>query len=152
VARGRPGCTYTARATSLTVTAPDGCAWTASEAASWLTITSGGSGSGTVSFGYPRELRTGVPRSEWRWSAASFTSTNPPQGHPLAVRRPGQAVGHEFTVLIVRPRSCIALGVVSCALRRSPDHPLPTAPTCNCTACGSDEPRPGLAFPRRQSA
>jgi hypothetical protein len=57
------GCSFTLSATNLSfgngagngsvgVTAPAGCAWTATSNASWLTITAGasGTGSGTVSF------------------------------------------------------------------------------------------------------
>jgi hypothetical protein len=72
-----PACGFTLSATSasfgraggsgtVTVTAPSGCAWTASSSARWLTITAGGSGngSGTVSYrvkkNVTRQARTGT--------------------------------------------------------------------------------------------
>lgn len=56
-------CTYTISPTTIalssaggtgtvTVTAPNGCAWTATESASWLSITGGASGSGTGTVSY----------------------------------------------------------------------------------------------------
>ena len=49
---------------SVTVTTTSGCAWTASEAASWLTITSGGSGTTTGTVSYTATANTTTsPRS-----------------------------------------------------------------------------------------
>ena len=48
---------------SVTVTAPDGCAWTADSNGTWITITSGASGSGNGVVNYSVALYTGKPRS-----------------------------------------------------------------------------------------
>ena len=48
---------------SVTVTAPSGCAWTASSSASWLTIGSSASGSGNGSVTYAASTNTGATRS-----------------------------------------------------------------------------------------
>lgn len=48
---------------SLSVTAPSGCAWTASSNASWLAITSGTSGSGNGTVFYSVQVNNGVPRT-----------------------------------------------------------------------------------------
>jgi hypothetical protein len=68
------GCTYVASPTSVSavtgassgsvaVTAGTGCTWTASSSASWLTVTSGASGSGNGSVGYAVAANTGAARS-----------------------------------------------------------------------------------------
>ena len=47
----------------VAVTAGTGCTWTASSSASWLTVTSGASGSGNGSVGYAIAANTGAARS-----------------------------------------------------------------------------------------
>lgn len=48
---------------TVTVTATAGCSWTASEAASWVTVTSGASGTGNGTAGYSVAANTGAARS-----------------------------------------------------------------------------------------
>jgi BACON domain-containing protein len=50
---------------SVTVTAPQGCAWTAVSNASWITVTSpaGGSGSGNGTVNYSVAVYTGKPKN-----------------------------------------------------------------------------------------
>jgi hypothetical protein len=50
-------------AASVSVTAPDGCAWTAASNATWITITSGASGSGDGTVMYSVTQYTGKPRN-----------------------------------------------------------------------------------------
>jgi hypothetical protein len=68
------GCTYSISPTSaspaaagstgtVSVTAGTGCAWTAASNASWITITSGASGSGNGSVGYSVAANSGAARS-----------------------------------------------------------------------------------------
>ena len=71
---GGGGCTYTISPTSsspvatattgtVSVTAGTGCTWTAVSNASWLTVTSGASGSGNGSVGYSVAANTGAART-----------------------------------------------------------------------------------------
>src|SRR4029078_6805485 len=53
----------TASSASVGVTAGSGCAWTATSNASWLTITSGASGTGNGSVGFSIAANTGAARS-----------------------------------------------------------------------------------------
>jgi len=48
---------------SVTVTAPTGCAWTATSNAPWITVTAGATGSGTGSVAYNVAANTGAPRT-----------------------------------------------------------------------------------------
>jgi Viral BACON domain/Putative binding domain, N-terminal len=48
---------------SVSVTAPEGCAWTAASNATWITITSGASGSGDGTVVYSVTQYTGKPRN-----------------------------------------------------------------------------------------
>ena len=50
-------------AAQFTVNASDGCYWSASDNASWITITSGASGSGTGTVRYTVSANTGPARS-----------------------------------------------------------------------------------------
>jgi hypothetical protein len=50
-------------ADSVTVTAPDGCAWTAASNATWMTITSEASGNGSGEVTYSVAPYTGKPRN-----------------------------------------------------------------------------------------
>jgi hypothetical protein len=47
----------------VTVTAPAGCAWTATSSASWVTIGSGSSGTGTGTVTFSVAANTGAPRA-----------------------------------------------------------------------------------------
>jgi hypothetical protein len=62
---------------SITVTTQSGCAWTASSAASWMTITSGasGSGSGTVSYSVAANTATSSRTAASTVAGSSFTVT-----------------------------------------------------------------------------
>ena len=84
---------------SVTVTSPNGCAWTASESASWLSITSGssGSGNGTVSY------------------TATANTTTSPRSTTLTVAGQAVAVTQEaapcsFTVSPTNPAPLAASG------------------------------------------
>jgi hypothetical protein len=70
-----PTCTYTLSASGATVptaggtgsfnvTAPVGCTWTAVTSASWITITSGASGSGNGTVAFTAAANTGATRSD----------------------------------------------------------------------------------------
>ncbi len=69
----------------MTVTAPDGCAWTASSNASWLTITSGASGSGAGAVQYTAAATTGPARSGTLTVAGQTFTVNQGQGCSFAV-------------------------------------------------------------------
>jgi Putative binding domain, N-terminal/Viral BACON domain len=69
-----PGCTYTIAPTSATVaalggtgstavTTQSGCQWSASSNASWITVTSGGSGTGNGSVGFSVGVNLGAGRN-----------------------------------------------------------------------------------------
>lgn len=73
-AAAAPSCTYTLDATSaslsalggpgsVSVTAPAGCAWTATTGASWITLTAGASGNGNGTVGFLVLLNAGGARS-----------------------------------------------------------------------------------------
>jgi hypothetical protein len=64
----------------VTVTAPDGCAWTASSNASWLTIASGASGSGNGAVQYTAAATTGPARSGTLTVAGQTFTVNQGQG------------------------------------------------------------------------
>ena len=70
-----PACTYTLSASGATVpiaggtgsfnvTAPSGCSWTAATGASWITITSGASGSGNGTVAFTAAANPGATRSD----------------------------------------------------------------------------------------
>jgi uncharacterized repeat protein (TIGR01451 family) len=63
----------------ITVTAPDGCAWTATSNASWVTITSGGSGTGNGTLNFSVAMN---PTTAGR---AAFISV---QGAPVSIFQP----------------------------------------------------------------
>lgn len=68
-ASGGPG-------TNISVTAPGGCAWTATSNAAWITITSGTPGSGNGSVGYTVAANSGVARNSTMTIAGqTFTVT-----------------------------------------------------------------------------
>lgn len=48
---------------TLSVTAPSGCAWTATSGVSWITVTSGGSGTGNGALGYAVAANSGAGRT-----------------------------------------------------------------------------------------
>lgn len=62
---------------SITVTTQSGCAWTASSAASWVTITSGasGTGSGTVTYSVAANTATSSRTAASTIAGSSFTVT-----------------------------------------------------------------------------
>jgi hypothetical protein len=64
----------------VTVTAPDGCAWTASSNAPWLTIASGASGSGNGAVQYTAAATTGPARSGALTVAGQTFTVNQGQG------------------------------------------------------------------------
>lgn len=53
---------YTVTSGSVTVTTSPGCGWTATKSATWVTLGSGGTGSGTVSYSFAANL-LGPPRT-----------------------------------------------------------------------------------------
>ena len=75
VAQAAAGCSYTispagqsigpagGAGTSIAVTATGGCAWTASSGASWITVTSGATGTGNGSVGFTVAANTGAERT-----------------------------------------------------------------------------------------
>ena len=69
----------------VTVTVPDGCAWTASSNAPWLTIASGANGSGTGTVQYTAEATTGPSRSGTLTVAGQTFTVNQSQGCSFAV-------------------------------------------------------------------
>jgi hypothetical protein len=69
----------------VTVTAPDGCAWTASSNASWLTITSGASGSGGGTVQYTAAATSGPSRSGTLTVAGQTLTVNQGQGCSFAL-------------------------------------------------------------------
>jgi hypothetical protein len=86
-------CTYTISPTtialtsaggtgSVTVTAPGGCAWTASESASWLSITGGASGSGNGTVAYSATANA---------SSSAQNTTMTVAGQAVAVTEAGAA-------------------------------------------------------------
>ena len=64
----------------VTVTAPDGCAWTASSNASWLTISSGASGTGGGVVQYSAAATSGPARSGTLTVAGQTFTVNQGQG------------------------------------------------------------------------
>ena len=85
------GCTFTIDPTQesipsaggggrVTVAAPDGCAWTASSNAPWLTIASGASGSGNGAVQYTAAATTGPARSGTLTVAGQTFTVNQGQG------------------------------------------------------------------------
>lgn len=113
---GTAGCTYSANPTSqsapaaggaftTTVTAPGGCAWTASSNVPWITITSSlapdrdeklsvgrnpsfkngiaGTGNGTV--GYSVAANTGPPRTGTIFAAGELVTVNQASGCPITI-------------------------------------------------------------------
>lgn len=86
-----PSCTYTVSPTSadfkkqggqgtINVTAPVGCAWTASSQASWITITQGSSGSGNGIVRYAVTRNTSDNDREGRLTVAGRTVTIDQEG------------------------------------------------------------------------
>jgi hypothetical protein len=69
----------------VTVTAPDGCAWTASSNAPWLTIASGASGSGAGAVQYTAAATTGPARSGTLTVAGQTFTVNQGQGCSFAL-------------------------------------------------------------------
>lgn len=69
-----------AGSTSVTVTSPGGCGWTASSSASWLTGSSGTSGTGTGSVKLAIQENTGAPRSGTATIAGQVFTVNQASG------------------------------------------------------------------------
>jgi hypothetical protein len=86
---------------TFTVSAPDGCTWTAANSASWLVVTSGneGSGSGTVSYGVARNLDIADRRATLTVAANTFT-----------VRQSGDIGVCQYSVAPVELRPCMPGG------------------------------------------
>ena len=84
---------------SVTVTAPTGCAWTATEPADWLTITAGasGTGNGTVSYTAAANLLT-----------SSRNTTMTVAGQAVTITQ--DAAACNFTVSPLNPTSIAAAG------------------------------------------
>jgi hypothetical protein len=100
---------------TIGVSAPTGCAWTATTTADWITITNGtqGSGAGTVTLsvaantGPDRSGTVTVAAQIFTVKQASGTSTPPPCAYDLTAA--GQSVatsGGEFTVGVTTTNGC----------------------------------------------
>jgi hypothetical protein len=70
---------------TVTVTATAGCSWTASEAVSWITITSGNSGTGSGTVGYSVMANTGAARSATMTIAGRTLTISQAAAPPLTV-------------------------------------------------------------------
>jgi hypothetical protein len=74
---------------SVTVSAPGGCAWTATSNASWLVVTSGGSGSGNGTVGYSAAAAPAADRSGTLTiggQAVTVTQAKSPLSPPTGLR------------------------------------------------------------------
>jgi hypothetical protein len=112
---------------TATVTAP--AAWTAASNQTWLTITSGASGTGNGSIGYTAAANTGAARSATiTVSAASGTAT-------LTVSQAAGGVTLSFTITKTTSTNPGACEVVS---KPTPDFSLPYWLKCRFEASASD--------------
>jgi hypothetical protein len=96
---------------SVSVTAASGCAWTASEAASWLTIVSGasGSGNGTVSYTATANTTTSSRSATLTVGGQSVTVTQDPAPCTFTVSPatlPSTAAGGSATISVTTTSGC----------------------------------------------
>jgi hypothetical protein len=97
---------------SVTVSAPAGCAWTASESATWLTISSGssGSGNGTVSYTASANTTTSARSATLTVAGQAVTITQDPAPcsfsvsptHPASLA----AAGGGASLTVTTPAGC----------------------------------------------
>lgn len=122
--QGRPPttCTYTIAPTSasmgngggngsFTITAPAGCAWTATSNVAWLTITTGAQGTGTGAVSY---------RADANVSTADRTGTIVAGGQSFVLVQSGQpSVQCDYSVTPVTFSPCMSAGTVVARLTTS---------------------------------
>jgi hypothetical protein len=104
---------------TFAVSAPDGCTWTTSSNASWLTVTSGneGSGSGSISFSVARNQ--GVTE---RWGGISVA------GQTFSVRQSGDSGACEYSVAPVSAAPCMPGGSLTATITTQPSCPWTANP------------------------
>jgi hypothetical protein len=95
---------------TFAVTAPNGCAWTATSTASWLSVTSGaqGSGAGTVAYAVSRHTDPVTRTAEIRVSDQRFT-----------VEQSGDVGVCEYSVSPVQSNPCMPAGTLTATLTTS---------------------------------
>ena len=96
---------------SVTVTSPTGCAWTAASTASWLTVTSGasGSGNGTVALSVAANTATTARTGTATIAGQTFTVNQAAAGCTYAINpgsRTAAAGGETTTVNVTAGSSC----------------------------------------------
>ena len=77
---------------SVAVTAGDGCPWTASSNASWLTVTAGGNGSGSGTVQYAAAATTSIARSAALTIGGQTFTVNQGSGCAIALASSGASV------------------------------------------------------------
>lgn len=84
---------------SITVTTQSGCAWTAGSAASWMTITSGasGTGSGTVNYSVAANTATSSRTAASTVASSSFTVTQAAATTPTTPTTPTSSTSYAIT-------------------------------------------------------
>lgn len=122
-AAAAPSCAYTLSATSqnapatassgsVTVTTTGGCAWTAASNASWITVTSGATGSGNGTVAFSIAANTGAARTGTLTIAAqtyTVTQAAPPPSCAYTIAPTSQnvtAVGIAGTVTVTTTAAC----------------------------------------------
>jgi hypothetical protein len=106
-------------ASSFAMAAPTGCSWTATSNQSWLSVTSGGSGSGDGSIGYSVAANTaGTSRSAITAGSKSFTVTQPAASCSFSI----SSTGHPL------PRAAAPSACPSPRRRRAPGRRSATPP------------------------
>lgn len=115
---------------TFNVTAQDGCAWTATTSASWITITAGqGSGNGAVAFAVARNDGVGDRTATIAVADRTFT-----------VEQSGDPGGCQYAVAPVEVRPCMPAGAVAVNLQTQENCPWtvsPDAPWLGVTGSGS---------------
>jgi len=101
----------TGESVSVTVTSPTGCAWTAASTASWLTVTSGasGSGNGTVALSVAANTATTARTGTATIAGQTFTVNQAAAGCTYAIHpgsRTAAAGGETTTVNVTAGSSC----------------------------------------------